>query len=129
MMGEVNAVFGVAPRQPRIGTGMQPNITLKPRRPHKVLRTAAYLYCLFQASVKIMTDTQATHDQMQGLFCGKENVYHRFNVGVPVGDEWASMIELDDHHGIPRLVALMDDYLAVQVKQLAQAAKALSPSL
>ncbi|KAG6848538.1 hypothetical protein H0H93_016158 [Arthromyces matolae] len=84
MMGEVNAIFGIDAAGfgiarhiecfLSIGTGMQPNIKIK-AEPSNPFGAAAYMKSLVDASVKIMTDTQATHNLMQGLFRSKANFY------------------------------------------------------
>ncbi|KAG6844683.1 hypothetical protein H0H87_004658 [Tephrocybe sp. NHM501043] len=138
LMGEVNAIFGIDDTGfgiarhieclLSIGTGMQPNISIKPQ-PTNPVGSALYVKSILEASVKVMTDCETTHNLMKGLFYGKDDVYFRFNAGVKVGDNWAPMIDLDDYAGMPKLVALTKAYLVGQTIQVGECAKALTLSL
>ncbi|KAG6865002.1 hypothetical protein C0991_005690 [Blastosporella zonata] len=137
LMGEVNAIFGIDDTGfgiarhiecfLSIGTGMQPNISIN-SQPTNPVGTALYMKSLIAASIKIMTDCERTHNLMQGLFYGKEDVYFRFNAGIKVGDNWAPLIELDDYEGMPKMVSLTKAYLVGQTVQIGECANALSIS-
>ncbi|KAG6889009.1 hypothetical protein C0995_004477 [Termitomyces sp. Mi166 len=128
LMGEVNAVFGIARHigcLVSIGTGMQPNITIE-TQPSDPIEAVDYAKSIIEASIKIMTDCEATDNLMKGLFYGKEDVYYRFNAGEKVGNDWAPIIKLDDYQGIPELVNLTKTYLGGQANRIAKCAKALT---
>ncbi|KAG6916204.1 hypothetical protein DXG01_007834 [Tephrocybe rancida] len=134
LMGEVNAIFGIDDTGfgiarhieclLSIGTGMQPNVSIK-QQPSNPIGAALYTKSLLEASVKVMTDCETTHNLMKGLFYGKDDVYFRFNAGIKVGDNWAPMIELDDYEGMPKLISLTKAYLVGQTSRVEQCATVL----
>ncbi|KAG6876907.1 hypothetical protein C0993_012163 [Termitomyces sp. T159_Od127] len=128
LMGEVNAVFGVA-RHIRcllsIGTGMQPHITIH-SKPSDPIEVVSYTKSIIKASIKVMTDCEMTHNLMAGLFYGKEDVYYRFNAGVKNGDDWAPTIDMDDYGKMTELVDLTKIYLGAKARRIAECAEALT---
>ncbi|KAG5643272.1 hypothetical protein DXG03_001239 [Asterophora parasitica] len=140
LMGEVNAVFGTNNSGfgiarhigcfLTVGTGMQPNTAME-KQPTGVFKVAPYAKSIAEATIKVATDCETTHNLAQNLFYGKENVYFRFNAGVRQGNDWAPMINLDDYENMPSLVALTQTYLAVdeQVKRLGQCASTLGRNI
>ncbi|KAG6831520.1 hypothetical protein H0H92_009788 [Tricholoma furcatifolium] len=135
LLGEVNAVFGAdsagfgIARHIKclvsIGTGRQGDISIKPK-PSNVIGAALYTKSLIDASIKIMTDCEATHNLMKGLFYGKDNVYFRFSAGVQVGGKWMPMIGLDEYEKMSELVTLTKAYLTTETAQLQKCAAALA---
>ena len=99
---------------------MQPNIKLdeQPTKPSEVL---SYGKALLQATIKVSTDCETTNHLSQGSFTGRRGV----NAGVRIGNDWASMIALDDYKGMPNLVAITKTYLQGQVKAVEQCASTL----
>ncbi|KAH0585552.1 hypothetical protein H2248_008784 [Termitomyces sp. 'cryptogamus'] len=128
LMGEVNAVYGFGRRTRRllsIGTGMQPLITID-SQPSNAFEVPGYLKALLEASKRIVTDCERTHELMVGLY-EEDKVYYRFNAGVKVGDDWAPAIALDDYQGMPKMVDLTETYLKGQKNRIAECAEALTP--
>ncbi|RDB25621.1 Calcium-independent phospholipase A2-gamma [Hypsizygus marmoreus] len=122
LMGEVNAVFGVARHIGcflTIGTGMQPKIKFDEQASNP-LEVAQYLKTLAEAAIKVATDCETTHHLMRGLFYGRDDVYWRFNAGVRAGDDWAPMIALDDYEDMSKLVVLTETYLGGEIHRIEQ---------
>ncbi|GLB44861.1 putative patatin-like phospholipase [Lyophyllum shimeji] len=128
LLGEVNAVFGIARHIDcllTIGTGMQPNIAID-AQPADPFDVPGYAASVAKAAINVATDCENTHQLAQALFTGRDGVYFWFNAGVRQGNDWAPMISLDDWRGMPKLVALTQTYLAVQTTRLDQCASALA---
>ncbi|KAG6809350.1 hypothetical protein H0H93_015874, partial [Arthromyces matolae] len=134
LMGEVNAIFGLNDAgfgiaRPigcllSIGTGRQPNISISPQ-PDNPAEAAIYAASIAAASVRLATDSETTNNLMMDLFAGKDDVYYRFNAGIPAGNDWAPLILIDDYRGMPKLVAVTQTYLVGQANRVAQCAQTL----
>lgn len=103
---------------------MQPNIKLD-EQPSNPLEVPGYAKALLEATTKVATDCETTHNLAQGLFTGRSGVYWRFNAGVRAGNDWAPMIKLDDYQGMPKLVEITKTYLQGQVQAVQQCASTL----
>jgi len=128
LMGEVNAVFGIARHIDcllTIGTGMQPNNAID-HQPTDPLEVPDYAASVVKAAINVATDCENTHQLAQTLFTGRDGVYFRFNAGVRQGNDWAPMIALDDWRGMPKLVAITQTYIGTQTKRVDACAVALA---
>ncbi|KAF8071587.1 acyl transferase/acyl hydrolase/lysophospholipase [Lyophyllum atratum] len=125
IMGEVNAIFGIARHIEcllTIGTGMQPNNAID-RQPITPLSVPGYVKSVAEAAIRVATDCENTHQLAQTLFIGRDDTYFRFNAGVRVGtNNWGPMIALDDWKGMDKLVAVTKTYLGGQTKRIEQCA-------
>ncbi|KAF8071588.1 acyl transferase/acyl hydrolase/lysophospholipase [Lyophyllum atratum] len=128
LMCEFGQVFGLARRIKcllSIGTGMAPISAMK-KQPTNLTQVPFYWKRLSEVSVEIATECEDTHRYVQGLHDWHEDAYFRFNAGQKQGDNWASLIELDDWEGMPQFVAVTQTWLGGETKEIEQCALKLA---
>lgn len=95
------------------------------KQPTNATQVLPYIKKFTEASIGIATECEITHHLTKGLY-GHDGTYFRFNAGQRQGDNWASLIELDDWKGMSQFVTVTQTWLGGETKEIEQCASKLA---